>query len=307
MATPAAMPENEWRQAERFLEHLAHVRRLSVHTVVSYRRDLACLAEFCARQSIARWADLRSHHLRRFAASSHGAGLNPTSVQRRLSGARSFFKYLIKEGAIEVNPVVGVTAPRAARRLPATLDVDQMARLLKIEGEGPVVVRDRAMLELFYSSGLRLSELTGLDLHDVDLADGMARVTGKGRRTRLVPIGRLARAALAAWLKVRTELAQIEEQALFTGVRGERISPRSVQARINHWARRSGLGQRVHPHLFRHSFATHLLESSGDLRGVQELLGHANISTTQIYTHLDFQHLAQVYDKAHPRARRRKR
>ena len=305
MASQAALPEGEWQQAEHYLEHLAHVRRLSVHTVTSYRRDLTCLAEFCARESIGRWAELKTHHLRRYAATSHGAGLTPSSVQRRLSGARSFLKYLIKEGRIEVNPAVGVSAPRAPRRLPTTLDVDQMASLLKIEGDEPVAVRDRAILELFYSSGLRLSELTGLHLGDIDLADGMVRVTGKGQRTRLVPVGKVAREALNAWLRVRANLADVAESAFFVGVRGQRISPRSVQARVNYWARRSGLGQRVHPHLFRHSFATHLLESSSDLRSVQEMLGHANISTTQIYTHLDFQHLAQVYDKAHPRARKK--
>jgi len=307
VASPAAMRDGEWQQAERFLDHLAHVRRLSVHTVVSYRRDLTCLAEFCAKEKISRWSDLRNHHLRRYAAKSHGGGLNPSSVQRRLSGARSFLKYLVKEGTIELNPAVGVSAPRAARRLPTTLDVDQMASLLKIDGDDAVTVRDRAMLELLYSSGLRLGELTGLDLADVDLSDGVVRVTGKGRRTRLVPVGRQAREALKRWLRLRANLADVEKAAFFIGVRGERISPRSVQARVNHWAKRSGLGLRVHPHLFRHSFATHVLESSGDLRGVQEMLGHTNISTTQIYTHLDFQHLAQVYDKAHPRARRRRK
>jgi integrase/recombinase XerC len=297
----------ERQKAERFLAHLSFERRLSPHTVTSYRRDLDCLAVFCEREGISRWRDLQVHHLRRFAASSHGKGLNPRSVQRRLSGARSFFRYLVREGEIAQNAAAGVSAPRAARRLPATLDVDQMARLLEIRADDPVSARDRAMLELFYSSGLRLGELTGLDLGDIDLVDGMVRVTGKGRKTRLVPVGSAARAALREWLRLRAAVADPAESAVFTGIRGRRISPRSVQARVSHWARRSGLGQRVHPHLFRHSFATHVLESSGDLRGVQEMLGHANISTTQIYTHLDFQHLAQVYDKAHPRARKKKR
>jgi integrase/recombinase XerC len=292
------------QQTERFLQHLALERRLSPHTVAAYRRDLECLVAFCDREGLHAWDELKIHHLRRYAAVSHGAGLGPRSIQRRLSGARSFLKYLVREGALDQNPGVGVSAPRAARRLPATLDVDQMGSLLAIKGDDPVIVRDRAMLELLYSSGLRLGELVGLDLGDVDLADSMVRVTGKGRKTRLIPVGRQAREALQAWLKVRAGMAAIEERAIFTGVRGGRISPRSVQARVKHWARRSGLGQRVHPHLFRHSFATHVLESSGDLRSVQEMLGHANISTTQIYTHLDFQHLAQVYDKAHPRARK---
>ncbi len=300
------MNKPQWQQAERFLAHLSLERRLSGHTVSAYRRDLVCLAEFCDREKIARWRDLKVHHMRRYAALSHGAGLNPRSIQRRLSGARSFLKYLIREGAAAQNPAIGVSAPRAARRLPTTLDVDQMAHLLEIRGDDPLTIRDRAMLELLYSSGLRLGELVGLDLEDVDLADGMVRVTGKGRKTRLVPVGRVARTALRSWLKARGGIPAPGEKAVFTGVRGRRISPRSVQARVSYWARRSGLGQRVHPHLFRHSFATHLLESSGDLRGVQEMLGHANIGTTQIYTHLDFQHLAQVYDKAHPRARRSK-
>ncbi len=299
------MDNAQWQQAEQFLAHLALERRLSAHTVTSYRRDLTCLAGFCDREGLGGWRDLKVHHLRRYAALSHGAGLNPRSIQRRLSGARSFLKYLIREGELEQNPAVGVSAPRAARKLPATLDVDQMGSLLQIKGDDPVTLRDRAILELLYSSGLRLGELTGLDLADLDLADGMVRVLGKGRKTRLVPVGRAARAALRDWLQARASLASPEEKAVFTGVRGQRISPRSVQARVSHWARRSGLGQRVHPHLFRHSFASHLLESSGDLRNVQEMLGHANISTTQIYTHLDFQHLAQVYDKAHPRARRK--
>lgn len=300
------MDSAHWQKAEEFLAHLAHERRLSPHTVTGYRRDLACLAAFCDREGLADWDQLKVHHLRRYAAASHGAGLNPRSIQRRLSGARSFLKYLIREGELEHNPAVGVSAPRAARRLPATLDVDQMGSLLAIKGDDAVSLRDRAILELLYSSGLRLGELTGLDLADLDLADGMVRVTGKGRRTRLVPVGRAARDALRDWLKARPELAGPGQTAVFTGTRGRRISPRTVQARVSHWARRSGLGQRVHPHLFRHSFATHLLESSGDLRSVQEMLGHANISTTQIYTHLDFQHLAQVYDKSHPRARKRR-
>jgi len=298
------MDSAEWLKAERFLAHLQLERRLSSHTASAYRRDLVCLAGFCDREGICAWREIKVHHLRRFAAMSHGGGLNPRSIQRRLSGTRSFLRYLVREGEITVNPGVGVSAPRAARRLPTTLDVDQMGRLLEIRGDDPVTVRDRAMLELLYSSGLRLAELVGLELGDIDLADGLVRVTGKGRKTRLVPVGRRAREAVTAWLHQRAGTAAPEERAVFTGVRGRRISPRTVQSRVSHWARRSGMGQRVHPHLFRHSFASHLLESGGDLRGVQEMLGHANISTTQIYTHLDFQHLAQVYDKAHPRARK---
>ena len=299
------MDPTEWPRVERFLAHLGLERRLSPHTATSYRRDLTCLRDFCDQAGVARFSDLRGHHLRRFAALSHAGGLGPRSIQRRLSGARSFLDFLIREGELKQNPGAGISAPRAPRRLPGTLDPDQMAKLLDIPGDTPEVLRDRAMLELLYSSGLRLAELVGLDLGDVDLADATVRVLGKGRKVRIVPVGRAARAAIGAWQKVRVALARDAERALFVGPRGGRISPRTVQERVKHWARQSGLGQRVYPHLFRHSFATHVLESSGDLRGVQEMLGHADISTTQIYTHLDFQHLAQVYDKAHPRARKK--
>ena len=298
------MHDKQWQLAEHFLDHLRLVRRLSPHTVKSYRRDLNCLVEFCDHEKIVRWRDLKSHHLRGFAARAHARGMNPRSIQRRLSGIRSFMKYLIREGHIKVNPAVEISAPQTPRTLPNTLDVDQMAALLRVEGNDVVTTRDRAMLELMYSSGLRLSELVDLDPADINFDDAMARVTGKGGKTRLIPVGRKAIAALEEWLRRRADLANPEETALFVGVRGRRISPRSVQSRVRHWALKAGIPQRVYPHLFRHSFATHMLESSQDLRGVQELMGHADISTTQIYTHLDFQHLAQIYDKAHPRARR---
>lgn len=297
------MDPGQWQLAERFLAHLQLERRLSPHTATSYRRDLVCLAAFCVDQGLASFTDLRPQDLRRFAARSHAAGLSPRSIQRRLSGARSFLKYLVREGLIKSNPGADIAAPQAPRRLPNALDVDQMAQLLRIEGDEPETRRDRAMLELFYSSGLRLAELVALDPADVDLADGTVRVTGKGRKTRIIPVGRVAREAIRDWLAARGDLAGPGEPALFVGRRGGRISPRTVQARVRHWALRAGVPQRVYPHLFRHSFATHLLESSSDLRSVQEMLGHADISTTQIYTHLNFQHLAQVYDQAHPRAR----
>jgi len=300
------MDPAQWQTVERYLEHLKLERRLSDHTARSYRRDLACLADFCDKHEISRFTELKSHQLRRFAALSHAGGLAPRSIQRRLSGVRSFMKYLIREGVMKSNPGADVAAPQVGRRLPGTLDADQMARLLQIEGSEPDTVRDRAMLELFYSSGLRLAELTGLDLGDVDLADGTVRVTGKGNKTRVVPVGRFARESVTAWLAIRSEFAGAGEMALFVSNRGTRISPRTVQNRVRYWAQRAGLSHRVYPHLFRHSFATHLLESSSDLRSVQEMLGHADISTTQIYTHLNFQHLAQVYDKAHPRARLKK-
>jgi integrase/recombinase XerC len=206
---------------------------------------------------------------------------------------------------VSKNPVVSVSAPKSPKRLPGNLDADRMARLLDIPGDSALVNRDRAILELLYSSGLRLSELTDLNVGDVDVADATVRVTGKGNKDRIVPVGRKALAALARWQKCRGELALAEEPALFVSQRGTRLSKRSVQARVTHWAKRQGIDSNVFPHLFRHSFATHILESSHDLRGVQELLGHANISTTQVYTHLDFQHLAQIYDKTHPRARKK--
>jgi integrase/recombinase XerC len=289
-----------------FLTRLKTERRVSPHTVEAYARDLNALLGFCQRESIASFATLDSFVVRRFAAESHRRGLSARSVARRLSAVRTFLNYLIETGLVKSNAGVHVQAPKAPRRLPATLDADQVASLLAIRGDDPVTQRDRAMLELFYSSGLRLGELVGLDLVDVDAADRTVRVLGKGSKTRVVPVGKHALAALRAWLAVRGQLAKHGETALFVGSRGRRVSPRVVQRRVNEWARRQGTPTSVHPHMLRHSFATHLLESSGNLRAVQELLGHASLSTTQMYTHVDFQHLANVYDKAHPRARRRR-
>lgn len=298
------MQNIEWQLAEDFFKHLRNERRLSPHTVAAYRRDLVCLREFCDRQDISQWTDLRVHNLRRYAAQAFAGGLSPRSVQRRLSGARMFMQYLVREGRAKNNPVVDVAAPKVPRNLPGTLDIEQMTALLQVPGDAAEDRRDRAIMELFYSSGLRLSELVGLNLNAVQASDSTVRVLGKGSKERVVPVGRHALAAISAWLDVRSELAAPDTAALFVGARGRRISTRSVQAMVRRRAVAAGLPQRVYPHLFRHSFATHLLESSGDLRGVQEMLGHADISTTQIYTHLDFQHLAQIYDKAHPRARR---
>jgi integrase/recombinase XerC len=222
-----------------------------------------------------------------------------------LSALRSFFNFMLRERALDANPAVGVQAPKARKRLPETMDVDLMARLLEFRTDTQLGVRDKAIMELFYSSGLRLAELVGLNLGDVDRGDRTVRVLGKGNKTRIVPVGKHALDAVARWLKERVTLAVGDERALFVSNRGARLGPRAIQKRVAAWARHQGLGRHVHPHLFRHSFATHLLESSQDLRGVQELLGHANISTTQVYTHLDFQHLAKIYDAAHPRARRK--
>jgi integrase/recombinase XerC len=289
----------------RFLQSLRNERRLSPHTESAYARDLASLVEYCAQHDITAWDTLDPQHVRSFAAQCHRRGLAPRSVQRRLSAVRSLFRYLIREGALKRDPAADVQAPKSRKRLPVTLDADTMARLLEFRTDDRLGLRDKAIMELFYSSGLRLAELLGLDLTDLDLRDRTVRVLGKGRKARIVPVGRHAAEALSRWLTERTALAGIGEQAVFVGVNGCRLGPRIVQKRIEQWARRQGLPAHVHPHMFRHSFASHLLESSGDLRAVQELLGHANISTTQVYTHLDFQHLARIYDAAHPRARRR--
>ena len=291
---------------ERYLSSLRNERRLSPHTSSSYARDLAALLDYCAAQGISDWLQIDAQHMRMFAAREHRRGLAPRSIQRRLSACRGLFRHLVREGELKRDPSGDVQAPKARKRLPTPLDADTMARLLEFRGDGRLGARDKAIMELLYSSGLRLAELLGLDLLDLDLRDRTVRVTGKGSKTRIVPVGRQALEALRHWLTERTALAGVGEQAVFVGVNGGRLGPRIVQRRIARWARLQGLPEHVHPHMFRHSFASHLLESSQDLRAVQELLGHANISTTQVYTHLDFQHLARIYDAAHPRARRKR-
>jgi integrase/recombinase XerC len=296
---------------DRFTSHLAHERRMSGHTVAAYRRDLAGLLAFCERRKILNWRGLDQSLVRAFAAAEHGGGLGPRSIQRRLSAVRTFYEFLLREGCCEHNPGRDVRAPKTKKRLPTTLDADQMARLLEFRADDSLSARDKAIMELFYSSGLRLNELVSLDLGAIDFADRTVRVLGKGSKTRVVPIGRFAVTALRAWLAERSALlrcaapAGVQNAAVFIARTGRRLGVRAVQLRVELWGRRQGIGVHVHPHMFRHSFATHLLESSSDLRGVQELLGHADIGTTQVYTHLDFQHLAKVYEAAHPRARRR--
>ncbi len=299
--------ESEW--IKRFASHLKHERRMSAHTVAAYLADIAQLAVFCEARKIACFSDIDSLQVRTFAATSHARGLSARSIQRRLSALRTFFEFLMREGASMRNPAVDVRAPKQKKRLPTTLDADQMGRLLAFRTDDTLSARDKAVMELFYSSGLRLTELVTLDVASLDLKDRTVRVLGKGAKSRVLPIGRYAIAALERWLAERAVLlakAPAEAQGpVFVGRGGRRLSARAVQLRVDLWARRQGLGVHVHPHMFRHSFATHLLESSGNLRGVQELLGHADIATTQVYTHLDFQHLAKVYDASHPRARRR--
>jgi integrase/recombinase XerC len=304
---PAAL---EW--VGRFRRYMNSERRLSAHTDSNYARDLAALVKYCDRTGLEEWSALDTQHIRVFAAHSHAGGLSPRSVQRRLSAVRSFYEFLIRENqgteplsGVRYNPANDVRAPKAAKRLPETLDPDQMARLLDIPPGDSFVMRDRAIMELLYSSGLRLAELVGLDVDSLQLAEGMVRVLGKGNKTRIVPVGSIAVDVLKKWLLERATLAKPEEKALFVGRGGKRLGPRAVQTRVGLWARRQGLSMHVYPHLFRHSFATHLLESSRELRGVQELLGHADISTTQVYTHLDFQHLARIYESSHPRARKK--
>jgi integrase/recombinase XerC len=285
-----------------YLAHLTHERRLSRHTVAGYGRDIASLLALAGGAQLKR---LDAQQIRRHVAQLHARGLDGRSLARILSAWRGFFNYLARDHGYAHNPCAGVRAPRTAKRLPHALSPDEAGQLMDIAATGPLAVRDKAIVELLYSSGLRLSELTGLEQDDVNVRDATVRVTGKGGKTRVVPVGGHAIAALRAWAPARSALARPGEKALFVGRDGKALGARAVQARLKHWARRLGLADKVHPHALRHSFASHLLQSSGDLRAVQEMLGHASISTTQVYTHLDFQHLAKAYDAAHPRAKRR--
>ena len=288
---------------DRFLEHLRVERRMSPRTVEAYADDLARLTAFADAQRLAEWRALRSEQIRAFVADGHRGGLSGRSLARRLSACRTFFKFLLREGLAQGNPALGVRAPKAPRKLPNVLDADAMGAMLDLPADAPLAARDRALLELAYSSALRVSELVSLRWSAIDLDGGLVRVLGKGSKTREVPVGAAAREALIAW---RDESAPADRESwVFPGRGGAALSVRAVQARCKHWAKAQGVWKRVHPHLLRHSCASHLLESSGDLRAVQEMLGHADIATTQVYTHLDFQHLAKVYDAAHPRARRK--
>lgn len=290
-----------------FLSYLRDERRMSVHTQSAYEHDLKRLLEFCRSLPITDWRALDTHQIRAFVAQCHRRGLSPASLQRLLSTIRAFYRYLIREGLAGKNPAADVRGPKLRRPLPKTMDADEVGRLLD-STEGATdrwATRDQAIMELLYSSGLRLSELVGLNLDDIDLESAEVRVLGKGSKTRVLPIGRKALTALQNWQKDRSAAARQGEAAVFVGKNGQRINARTLQLRLRQWAIKRGINAALHPHMLRHSFASHMLESSGDLRAVQELLGHANISTTQIYTHLDFQHLAKVYDAAHPRAKKK--
>lgn len=292
---------------EQYLTILAVERRLSNNTIKAYRRDLTKLLDYCDGRGLLLWQGLNNHVARMFSASLNANGMHAKSIQRILSACRGTCGYLIQQGQLHSNPFDDVKAPKAEKRLPKTLSVDQVTSLVEISLDDPLSYRDKAILELFYSSGLRLSELCSLDLNDLNLPEKMMRVTGKGNKTRDLPIGRHADQSIRNWLMQRNALPLKDYQALFVSKHGNRISLRNIQARVKYWAARQGIEISVSPHMLRHSFASHLLESSGELRAVQELLGHANISTTQIYTHLDFQHLAQVYDDAHPRAKKKQK
>ncbi|HGM5583239.1 TPA: tyrosine recombinase XerC [Pseudomonas putida] len=293
------------RQLEAYCAHLRNERQVSEHTQLAYRRDLEKVVGFCNTQGIASWQALQIQQLRQLIARLHHHGQSSRSLARLLSAVRGLYRYLNREGLCQHDPANGLTPPKGERRLPKTLDTDRALQLLDGGVDDDFIARrDQAILELFYSSGLRLSELANLDLEQLDLAGGLVQVQGKGGKARVLPVGRKAREALQEWLRLRG-ISAPRDGAVFVTRQGKRLGPRAIQLRVKTAGERE-LGQHLHPHMLRHSFASHLLESSQDLRAVQEMLGHADISTTQIYTHLDFQHLAAVYDSAHPRAKRSK-
>lgn len=288
-----------------FDRYLRTERRLSPHTCAAYGRDLKKLFAFSESEELAKPIEVKDFHIRQLMGQQRQAGLTSKSLQRLLSSFSSFFKFCLKQRWIKQHPCEHIHAPKADKKLPKALDVDQVSHVLSAEVNDPLTLRDVTMIELMYSSGLRLSELVGLNISDIDTSNHSVRVIGKGNKMRELPVGSVAWKALTLWLKARNGFVNEEEHAVFVSKRGSRISQRSVQSRFAKLGIQQDLNQRLHPHMLRHSFASHLLESSGDLRAVQELLGHANISTTQIYTHLDFQHLAKVYDQAHPRAHKK--
>jgi integrase/recombinase XerC len=285
-----------------YLAWLRNEKQYSKLTAENYARDLKHLFELAAETPL---ANLKIHHIRRYIAQLHSKGLGGRSLARMLSAWRGFYTYLMRDHGLADNPCVGLRAPKSPKTLPQALSPDEAARMVDLPDDTTEAIRDKAIYELFYSSGLRLAELVDLDPPQLDMNAGEVRVTGKGSKTRIVPLGAYAITALQAWLAVRDQMAKEGETALFVGQRGSRISPRVVQLRMKQWGITQGITSNVHPHLLRHSFATHVLQSSGDLRAVQEMLGHASISTTQVYTHLDFQYLSKIYDAAHPRAKKK--
>ena len=299
---PIKLPHPDAHLLAGFLTHLMHERRLSPLTCENYQRDVEGLLELAQATPL---QQLQIQHMRRFVSQLHARGLSGKTLARKLSAWRTLYRYLARDHGFTHNPCVGLKSPKHAKKLPAVLSPDRAAQLVVPNETTPLALRDAALLELFYSSGLRLAELTGLKINAVDFAQAEVRVTGKGAKTRVVPVGQFALAALQKWLAIRQSFTPSEQQHIFVNLTGRPLTPRAVQLRVGHWAKKLGLGVHVHPHMLRHSFASHVLQSSGDLRAVQEMLGHANISTTQVYTHLDFQHLAKVYDAAHPRAKKK--
>lgn len=285
-----------------FMSYMANEKQFSAHTQENYHRDIEKFQRYCQSVDVDHWRQVDAKLVRSALGQLHRQGLASKSLQRWLSSLRRFFRFAITRQLLSYNPAEGISAPKAPKKLPKTLDVDQAAQFVEVEGDDVLACRDRAIVELFYSSGLRLAELASLNLSDIDWQDASLRVTGKGNKTRELPIGRMAMAALHRWRDERQQLANEGEPALFVSTRGGRLGHRAIQLRLARLSSHQAMDTPVHPHMLRHSFASHILESSSDLRLVQELLGHANIATTQIYTHLDFQHLASVYDKAHPRA-----
>ena len=291
---------------EKFFSQLKYEKRASIHTLKNYQRDIKQLTLYCEKNDIAHWQNIQQSDIRNHIATRHRQGLSASSLQRELSAIRSFFKFLQMQQVITHNPVQHIQAPKGEKKLPKTLDVDQITGFLEAATDSMLEIRDQTIFELFYSSGLRLSELTALNLDSIDLNDKTLIVShGKGKKSRILPIGSKAVSALKNWLPLRQQIVLKTEFALFISNKGQRLSQRSVQLRLSNWCKKKGLPEHIHPHMLRHSFASHLLESSQDLRAIQELLGHSNISTTQIYTHLDFQHLAEIYDKTHPRAKKK--
>ncbi|MGB1237231.1 MAG: tyrosine recombinase XerC [Pseudomonadales bacterium] len=289
---------------DHYLESLRYQRQLSPHTVKNYGRDLWRFAEFIADYRCVEWVSVEPRQVRAFIAEVHRNGLSGRSIARMLSVLRNFFRYLEREGLSSADPTQGISAPKTGRKLPQTFEVDDISQLLNFEADDFLSARDKAIMELLYSSGLRVSELVSLDLFSIDFSEGSLRVIGKGNKERVVPVGKKALQAVQLWLRVRAEEVLSHESALFISQRGTRLGVRSVQQRLDHWASQLGVNGKLHPHKLRHSFASHMLQSSGDIRAVQELLGHADIATTQIYTHLDFEHLQRVYSAAHPRAKK---